>query len=987
MSLFNIKDFWETNVSKLCPDVDDCDLLCVDNIFDNESDSYQLIHASRKGTLSVFAPFEKVETVSSGEVDYADMSLEFSTNEPVIGLLTGNFSPEHFTLNCLAVLHSSKLSVYASIKSLVNQQNIAKFIRPTTDQYLEVCYTIPFKKSMYNMCCGKFSRGENHLRICVQSLDCSLFIYSGVNLIYSLRLVDVLLPGPLLFLNCTVEFLTVSTSRQLVSFKADEKFGTLVPDALEEYPPKITWNYLFSEPVFQLGILEYGDTLESCFPQAFVLAIGRHNITLLSEDGRFLGTRRLEMIPRLFCIYGLTQSIVPVITYPGLPALSWEPRFCIATEEKHLLVFKGLQIIWSAQLPECPVCMAMPPITFESTSENPPRIGRNIPPGLIALLTAGGKLSLSYLGTNPDAAIVRMPVEATQLDSGGKEEQQKLYKELLELQLKIETLSETRLPILEKSDSITPPLDSHSNPIRIQAKLQAAPHSVSLTDTQANHSLEVSLLFPKNSQASDFLPIAVNVSACAPIQVNPNHWQLVSTDLHESNAFSRSRDNKLSFTLSIDFDTTSPLMSIPPLDFAIHLIASYVTSSADSSKVTQFIETGVRIPLSWVFSGFTCRKRDMAGLFTLNFALSHAYIPKMVRLKHLLPTVWPANHTESTVCLKLRLPDQTEWQNQPPSSHIYVSQNYGKHHLCLQSSSAELFWPVLQELYAGLVKLVTAQNLSRLTEPLLLLLSTESVDIADQSSSPIGSVDQLSPFFDYLRKQLDDHLESRIALATRAAATAVQSRHFRAIQRHVLNRIRENVPVPLNGFDALLEVSLHSLIRCCDMAMSNTRQQLVTGASVISLVTLLSFISVNCTKGDCDKPVALAHVGYGLFWPGQLMSIIEATEHLEINRGCTALPDSRSNNSDMDESPIESHQVGLEECLDLAISRIWNTLDLDETDKFSMPTINFSTATIPDVRELVQHLKQLCDKLPLVNIKYLTNLVPQFSNVQSVKKN
>ncbi|KAF6777618.1 hypothetical protein AHF37_02872 [Paragonimus kellicotti] len=356
-------------------------------------------------------------------------------------------------------------------------------------------------------------------------------------------------------------------------------------------------------------------------------------------------------------------------------------------------------------------------------------------------------------------------------------------------------------------------------------------------DTQANHSLEVSLLFPKNSQASDFLPITLNVSACAPIRINPNHWQLVSTDLHKLKALSRNPDNKLSFTFSIDFDTTHPLMSIPPPDSAIRLVTSYVTGSTDSSKMTQFIETSVRIPLSWIFSGSICRKRDMAGLFKLNFVLSHAYIPKMVRLKHLLPTVWPANHTESTLCLKLRLPDQMESQNQPPSSHIYVSQNYDKHHLCLQSSSAELFWPVLQELYAGLVKLVAAQNLSHLTEPLLLLSSTESTDAVDQSHSPVVSVDQLSLFFDYLLKQLDGHLESRIALATRAAANTVQSRHLRAIQRLVLNRIRENVPVPLNGFDALLEASLHSLIR----GISNPFSERVSILSCNSNSSLCNF--------------------------------------------------------------------------------------------------------------------------------------------------
>ncbi|KAF5399918.1 hypothetical protein PHET_07081 [Paragonimus heterotremus] len=753
---------------------------------------------------------------------------------------------------------------------------------------------------------------------------------------------------------------------------------------MEEYSPKVTWNYLFSEPVFQLGILEYCDTLQSCFPRAFILATGRHNVTLLSEGGRFLGTRRLEMIPKLFCIYGLTQSISPANTHPGLPALSWEPRFCIATEERHLLIFKGLQIIWSAQLPECPVRMAMPPITIESTYESLPRIGRNTPPGLIALLTASGKLSLSYLGTNPDAAIVRAPVETAQLDSHEKEKQQKLHKELSELQLKIETLSENGLSILQKSDSLTPSVDSQSNFICIQTKLQTAVHPV--MDSQTNHSLEVSLLFPKNSQASEFLPITLNVSACAPIRISPNHWQLVPTDLHRLKTLSHSPDNKLSFTLSVDFDTTHPLMSIPPPDFTIRLVTSYVTGSTDSSKMTQFIETSVRIPLSWIFSGFICRKRDMAGLFKLNFVLSHVYIPKMVRLKHLLPTVWPANHTESTLCLKLRLPDQTDRQNQPPSSHIYVSQNYEKHHLCLQSSSAELFWPVLQELYARLVKLVTAQNLTHLTEPLLLLSSTESIDTVDQSSSPAGSVNQLSLFFDYLLQQLENHLESRIALATRAAANAVQSRHLRAIQRHVLNRIRENVPVPLNGFDSLLEASLHSLIRGCDLAMYDIHQQLITGASVISLVTLLSFISINCSKGVCNRPVALADIGYGLFWPGQLFSIIEATEHVEINRGSNAFPDSGPNNSDMEEGPIEGHQVGLEECLELVISRIWNTLDLNETDKFQMPTITYSTANIPDVRDLVQHLKQLCGKLPLINVKYLTNLFPQPNTAQLLRK-
>ncbi|KAF6777617.1 hypothetical protein AHF37_02871 [Paragonimus kellicotti] len=163
-------------------------------------------------------------------------------------------------------------------------------------------------------------------------------------------------------------------------------------------------------------------------------------------------------------------------------------------------------------------------------------------------------------------------------------------------------------------------------------------------DTQANHSLEVSLLFPKNSQASDFLPITLNVSACAPIRINPNHWQLVSTDLHKLKALSRNPDNKLSFTFSIDFDTTHPLMSIPPPDSAIRLVTSYVTGSTDSSKMTQFIETSVRIPLSWIFSGSICRKRDMAGLFKLNFVLSHAYIPKMG-----LQIIWSAQLPECPV--------------------------------------------------------------------------------------------------------------------------------------------------------------------------------------------------------------------------------------------------------------------------------------------------------------------------------------------------
>uniref|UniRef100_A0A8C4F9G1 Bardet-Biedl syndrome 9 n=1 Tax=Dicentrarchus labrax TaxID=13489 RepID=A0A8C4F9G1_DICLA len=245
------------------------------------------------------------------------------------------------------------------------------------DQYqLKLVYEHNLQRTACNMTYGTFGGVTGHHSLCIQSMDGMLMFFEQDSYSFGRFLPGFLLPGPLVYNPRTDSFLTVSSARQLESYKyetlavATEAESRQDPDLpLKTGGKRLTpdWTFVLGEQALDLSLPSFSHSSSSIF------VLGERNLYCLRDNGQIRFMKKLEFNPSCFLPY---TSVTDGTT-----------NLLLGNHTNMMLVYQDVTLKWAAQLPFVPVAV---------------RVG-NFPElkGVVISLSSGGHLLCSYMGTDP----------------------------------------------------------------------------------------------------------------------------------------------------------------------------------------------------------------------------------------------------------------------------------------------------------------------------------------------------------------------------------------------------------------------------------------------------------------------------------------------------------------------------------------------------------------------------------------------------------
>lgn len=583
-----------------------------------------------------------------------------------------------------------------------------------------------------------------------------------------------------------------------------------------------------------------------------------------------------------------------------------------------------------------------------------PFIGLNFSSGLIVVLHRNGRITLSYLGTDPSNLVVPNIMKSSQNDQNYSNEiypnQSQLNNESLDEEM--HQVNERINQLIKVHSSLLFPSNNHKRTHLEKDSLPKLKTSIRLNSNRLNINenelcfIDIDIEFPKTYPIEQFNFVYLLVHSCSPIIIKPNYIEIFSNELNSHNFVLVNHNNpyKYSYTLTcynvnkfIDREngTSSLINNQLPLDMNVVLMLYYTftylnndnnsnnekincptdnSMSFNSHSITKCVTNCIKLPLILFASSTFVHKNQITGKFSLVFQLItkfHNHL-KNVYLSDLLPNFLPKNDAtcfnESslnnfTVCVSFCGLKQI---NNDDQHCVYISIKYNKKFkFKLQSNHPETFWPILQEIIFHNNLSGKRKTNSDSNNLYIVLYTKNAIKFMDHGSVPPKSLSslkfdnyasQLETLFNKLYEYLDDHVNKGLELDNQISKLTVQARHYRAVQREVVERIKNSQPNCLNGFNELLERDMTNLMTTCDLLDLLTQEYFQSGYSVISLIILLSFICLFCIQSSSSSsPSSFDFSEFKIdfipFQPAHLLTMLHSTVLLENIRS-TEFPES-----------------------------------------------------------------------------------------------
>ncbi|XP_030364969.1 protein PTHB1 isoform X1 [Strigops habroptila] len=436
MSLFKARDWWSTILGE--KEEFDQGCLCVADVDNSGQD--KIIVGSYMGYLRIFNP-HPVKPGDGGQPE--DLLLEVQLREPILQVEVGKFVSGTEGLH-LAVLHCRKLCVYAVSETLGNVEH--------GNQYqIKLMYEHNLQRAACNMTYGPFGGVKGRDLICIQSMDGMLMLFEQESYAFGRFLPGFLLPGPLTYSSRTDSFITVSSCRQVESYKyqvlafatdADERQETEQAKLSSGKRLVVDWVLNLGEQALDICVVSFNQAVSSVF------VLGERNFFCLKDNGQIRFMKKLDYSPSCFIPYcSVKEGTINTL---------------IGTHSKMLNVYQDVTLKWATQLPHVPVAVKVANL-------------QNLK-GVIVTLSDTGHLQCSYLGTDP--SLFQAPrVESRELN------QEEFDAEMKELQKIIKEATKTQdiLPKSEKTRDVivtaevSPDLDAESQAIDSEVKAEAVP--------------------------------------------------------------------------------------------------------------------------------------------------------------------------------------------------------------------------------------------------------------------------------------------------------------------------------------------------------------------------------------------------------------------------------------------------------------------------------------------------------------------------------
>ncbi|XP_055149437.1 protein PTHB1 isoform X9 [Symphalangus syndactylus] len=448
MSLFKARDWWST----ILGDKEEFDqgCLCLANVDNSGNGQDKIIVGSFMGYLRIFSP-HPAKTGDGAQAE--DLLLEVDLRDPVLQVEVGKFVSGTEMLH-LAVLHSRKLCIYSVSGTLGNVEH--------GNQYqIKLMYEHNLQRTACNMTYGSFGGVKGRDLICIQSMDGMLMVFEQESYAFGRFLPGFLLPGPLAYSSRTDSFLTVSSCRQVESYKYQVlAFATDADKRQETEQQKlgsgkrlvVDWTLNIGEQALDICIVSFNQSASSVF------VLGERNFFCLKDNGQIRFMKKLDWSPSCFLPYcSVSEGTINTL---------------IGNHNNMLHIYQDVTLKWAAQLPHVPVAV---------------RVGcLNDLKGVIVTLSDDGHLQCSYLGTDP--SLFQAPnVESRELNYD------ELDVEMKELQKIIKDINKSQgvWPMTEREDDlnvsvvVSPNFDSVSQATDVEVGTDLVP-SVTVKVTLQN---------------------------------------------------------------------------------------------------------------------------------------------------------------------------------------------------------------------------------------------------------------------------------------------------------------------------------------------------------------------------------------------------------------------------------------------------------------------------------------------------------------------
>ncbi|NWS55887.1 PTHB1 protein, partial [Chunga burmeisteri] len=438
MSLFKARDWWSTVLGE--KEEFDQGCLCVADVDNSGSGQDKIIVGSYMGYLRIFNP----HPVTPGDgVQPEDLLLEVQLQEPILQVEVGKFVSGTEGLH-LAVLHCRKLCVYAVSGTVGNVEH--------GNQYqIKLMYEHNLQRTACNMTYGPFGGVKGRDLICIQSMDGMLMLFEQESYAFGRFLPGFLLPGPLTYSSRTDSFITVSSCRQVESYKyqvlafatdADERQETEQQKHSSGKRLAVDWVLNIGEQALDICVVSFDQAVSSVF------VLGERNFFCLKDNGQIRFMKKLDYSPSCFIPYcSVKEGTINTL---------------IGNHSKMLNVYQDVTLKWATQLPHIPVSVKVANLQDLK--------------GVIVTLSDSGHLQCSYLGTDPSL------FQAPRVDSR-EINYEEFDAEMKELQKIIKEATKTQdfLPKSEKhrdlivTAEVSPDLDAESQAIDSKVKAEAVP--------------------------------------------------------------------------------------------------------------------------------------------------------------------------------------------------------------------------------------------------------------------------------------------------------------------------------------------------------------------------------------------------------------------------------------------------------------------------------------------------------------------------------
>ncbi|XP_061632773.1 protein PTHB1 isoform X2 [Phyllopteryx taeniolatus] len=365
MSLFKARDWWSTALGE--GEEFDHGCVCVGDVDNSGTGHDKVVVGSYMGMLRIFSPHPAKPT-EGGQGSAEAQLLEVHLQNAIIQVELGKFVSCSDLLH-LAVLHPRKLSVFSVLGTAGNVEH--------GDQYqIKLVYEHNLQRTACNMTYGTFGGVTGHHSLCIQSMDGMLMFFEQDSYTFGRFLPGFLLPGPLAYNSRTDSFLTVSSARQLESYKyetlavATEAENRQDPDQpLKTGGKRLTpdWTLILGEQALDISVPSFSHSPSSIF------VLGERNLYCLRDNGVIYFMKKMEFNPSCFLPYvSLTDGTTNLL---------------LGNHTNMLLVYQDVTLKWAAQLSFVPVALRV----------------ANFPDlkGAVVSLSWDGHLLCSYMGTDP----------------------------------------------------------------------------------------------------------------------------------------------------------------------------------------------------------------------------------------------------------------------------------------------------------------------------------------------------------------------------------------------------------------------------------------------------------------------------------------------------------------------------------------------------------------------------------------------------------